>query len=407
MVDHVRTAGERHHDRGGPRYGRLKLAALVHDCHGFDARTESLAYFRLPIYILARCSAIPLSNRTALPSGHLLTEPAGHLPTESAGHPPTESVGLPAHRIRRPPAHQIRRSAVTVALLVAFLPSGATFIHTGSEGIGMSGLSLAATQLDRYSRHIIMEEIGPEGQQALLDARVLVIGAGGLGSPVIQYLAAAGVGTIGIADDDVVERSNLQRQIVHTDADVGRPKVDSAAEFVAAQNPDVTVERHPIRIDANAIGELLEEYAFVVDGSDNFATRYLVNDACTLAGIPFSHGAIYKFEGQVTTITDDGPCYRCIFPEAPPAGTVPDCATTGVLGVLPGTIGCIQATETVKWIIGAGDLLTGRLLVYDAMDMRFEEVPVRGTPDCPICGNDGIESIDEVTYEDRCRVGAD
>ncbi len=271
----------------------------------------------------------------------------------------------------------------------------------------MSGLSLAATQLDRYSRHIIMEEIGPEGQQALLDARVLVIGAGGLGSPVIQYLAAAGVGTIGIADDDVVERSNLQRQVVHTDADVGRPKVDSAAEFVAAQNPDVTVERHPIRIDADVIGELLEEYDFVVDGSDNFATRYLVNDACTLAGIPFSHGAIYKFEGQVTTITNDGPCYRCIFPEAPPAGTVPDCATTGVLGVLPGTIGCIQATETVKWIVGIGDLLTGRLLVYDAMDMRFEEVPVRGAPDCPICGDDGIESIDDVQYDGRCRVGAD
>ncbi|WP_433627940.1 SAMP-activating enzyme E1 [Halomicrococcus sp. NG-SE-24] len=270
------------------------------------------------------------------------------------------------------------------------------------------GLSLDATQLDRYSRHIIMDEVGTDGQAALLDASVLVVGAGGLGSPAIQYLAAAGVGTLGVADDDVVERSNLQRQVVHGDDDVGRPKVDSAAEFVADLNPDVTVERHQTRVEPGNVEELVDGYDFVVDATDNFRTRYLVNDACTLADVPFSHGAIYKFEGQVTTVTPGGPCYRCLFPEAPPEGMVADCASTGVLGVLPGTVGCVQATEAVKAVVGVGDLLEGRMLFYDAMAMSFEEVEYRQNPDCPVCGEDPIDSVADVDYaDDSCAVNAD
>jgi len=278
----------------------------------------------------------------------------------------------------------------------------------------MSGLSLDPTQLDRYSRHIIMDEVGPEGQQALLDAAVLVVGAGGLGAPVIQYLAAAGVGEVGIADDDEVELSNLQRQVIHGNDDVGRPKVESATDFVANLNPDVDVQAHETRVEPGNAEELIAEYDFVVDASDNFRTRYLVNDVCTLSGTPFSHGAIYKFEGQVTTFTTEGPCYRCLFPEAPPQGMVPDCASTGVLGVLPGTVGGIQATETVKHLLGAGELLDdgelldGRMVFYDAMDMSFEEVEFRQNPDCPICGDDPIDSVAEVEYaEEACPVNAD
>ena len=279
----------------------------------------------------------------------------------------------------------------------------------------MSDLNLDPTQLDRYSRHIIMEDIGPPGQKALLDTDVLVVGAGGLGSPVIQYLAAAGVGTLGIVDDDAVERSNLQRQIVHADADVGRPKVESAAEYVADLNPDVTVEPHETRLDAGNVEEMLAEYDFVVDASDNFETRFLVNDACTLAGVPFAHGAIFRFEGQITTFAGEGgPCYRCLFPEAPPAGTIPDCSEAGVLGVLPGTVGCIQATEAVKWILmDAGlienaELLDGRMVFYDAMDTTFEEIPVQQRPDCPVCGDDpAIASVHDVEYVDTCAIAAD
>ncbi|NEU57841.1 molybdopterin-synthase adenylyltransferase MoeB [Halorussus sp. MSC15.2] len=275
-------------------------------------------------------------------------------------------------------------------------------------------LSLDPTQLDRYSRHIIMDEVGPEGQQALLDAAVLVIGAGGLGAPVVQYLAAAGVGTLGVADDDEVELSNLQRQIIHGNDDVGRPKVESAADFVADLNPDVDVQTHEVRVEPDNVEDLVADYDFVVDATDNFRTRYLVNDACTLSGTPFSHGAIYKFEGQVTTFTTEGPCYRCLFPEAPPEGMVADCASTGVLGVLPGTIGNIQATETVKYLLceGAGldaaELLDGRMVFYDAMAMSFEEVEFRQNPDCPVCGDDPIETLSQVEYaEESCPVNAD
>ncbi|WP_254531828.1 SAMP-activating enzyme E1 [Natrinema gelatinilyticum] len=283
----------------------------------------------------------------------------------------------------------------------------------------MSDLRLDATQLDRYSRHVIMDEIGPEGQKRLLDGSVLTVGAGGLGSPAIQYLAAAGVGRLGIVDDDVVERSNLQRQIVHGDADVGRPKVESAADHVATLNPDIDVETHEMRVTADTVADLVADYDLVLDASDNFATRYLLNDHCVLTETPLSHGAIYRFEGQVTTFTNnrsnsdaDGeaspPCYRCIFPEAPEPGTVPDCATTGVLGVLPGTVGCIQATEVVKFLLETGSLLEGRLLMYDAMDMSFEEVPVESNPACPVCGDDPeIESVTDVAYEGTCEISAD
>ncbi|SIR67330.1 SAMP-activating enzyme E1 [Natronorubrum thiooxidans] len=287
----------------------------------------------------------------------------------------------------------------------------------------MSDLRLDATQLDRYSRHVIMDEIGPEGQQRLLEGSVLIVGAGGLGSPAIQYLAAAGVGRLGIVDDDVVERSNLQRQIVHGDDDVGRPKVESAADYVATLNPDIDVDTYQTRLTTDNVAELVAEYDIVLDASDNFATRYLLNDHCVLTGTPLSHGAIYRFEGQVTTFTndrggeasdsatsdgDEPPCYRCIFPEAPEPGTVPDCATTGVLGVLPGTVGCIQATEVVKYLLGKGESLEGRLLMYDAMGMTFETVEVLSNPECPVCGDDpAIESIEDVAYEGTCEISAD
>ncbi|WP_152040053.1 SAMP-activating enzyme E1 [Salinigranum salinum] len=266
-------------------------------------------------------------------------------------------------------------------------------------------LSLDATQLDRYSRHIIMDEVGPEGQKRLLDGSVLVVGAGGLGAPVIQYLAAAGVGRLGVVDDDVVERSNLQRQVIHADEDVGVPKTESARRFVERLNPDVTVETHETRLDRESVA-VVDDYDLVVDASDNFPTRYLLNDYTQLTETPLAHGAIYKFEGQVTTITPGGPCYRCLFPEAPEPGTVPDCATTGVLGVLPGTVGCIQATEAVKLLLGAGETLEGRLLFYDAMDMTFETVPYQRNPDCPVCGDDPIGSVAEVEYSGGCAVGS-
>ena len=275
--------------------------------------------------------------------------------------------------------------------------------------MNVSDLDLDPTQLDRYSRHIIMDDVGMEGQAALLDAEVLVLGAGGLGSPVIQYLSAAGVGTLGIADDDEVELSNLQRQVVHGEDDVGRKKVDSAAEYVAGLNPDVDVEKHELRVTADDVEGLVDGYDFVVDGTDNFQTRYLVNDACTLAGVPFSHGSMFKFEGQITTFAgaEESPCYRCMFPEAPPAGMVPDCATAGVLGALPGAVGCLQATETVKAIVGEGDLLDGRMVFFDALAMEFDTVEIPENDDCPVCGDDpAIDSVHDVEYTASCAIDA-
>ena len=266
-------------------------------------------------------------------------------------------------------------------------------------------LSLDADQLDRYSRHIIMDDVGPDGQAALLDASVLVVGAGGLGSPVLQYLAAAGVGHLTVVDDDRVELSNLQRQIIHGTDDVGRKKVDSAAEFIESLNPDITVETHDTRLTAENVVELVTPHDVVVDASDNFPTRFLLNDACVFADVPLSHGAVYRFEGQVTTFTGGQPCYRCLFPEAPPEGAVPDCATAGVLGVLPGTIGAIQATEVIKLLLDEGETLDGRLLVYDAHSLETHTVPISPSPDCPVCSeNARITSVADGDYTDRCVV---
>ncbi|MFW5938720.1 MAG: HesA/MoeB/ThiF family protein [Halanaeroarchaeum sp.] len=271
----------------------------------------------------------------------------------------------------------------------------------------MTNLDLDERRLDRYSRHIIMDGMGPAGQKALLDAEVLVVGAGGLGSPAIQYLAAAGVGTLHIVDDDVVERSNLQRQTIHRDADQGRPKVESAAEFVRELNPDVEVVPHEVEFTPENAESFVADKDYVVDCSDNFRTRYIVNDACTLAGVPFSHGAVVRYEGQVTTFEggDDSPCYRCLFPEAPPEGEVQDCATAGVLGAVPGTIGTLQATETIKGIMDVGERLDGRLLFYDAERMEFDEIEIRENPDCPVCGDDPeIDSLAEVEYVESCAI---
>jgi adenylyltransferase/sulfurtransferase len=266
---------------------------------------------------------------------------------------------------------------------------------------------LDPTQLDRYSRQVIMDEIGPEGQNRLLSARVLVVGAGGLGAPVVQYLAAAGVGTLVLVDDDVVERSNLHRQVIHGDADVGRAKVDSAAEFVAQLNPDVTVETHDQQLTTALAADIVPGCDAVVDGTDAFDAHYLCNDACSIASVPLSNGAISRFEGQVTTVTGDGPCYRCLFPSAPPAGTVPDCATAGVLGALPGTIGTLQATETLKLLLDIGAPLAGRVLVYDALGASVDELRFQRRPDCPVCGDaPAVETIAALDYGDRCRLSA-
>jgi molybdopterin/thiamine biosynthesis adenylyltransferase/rhodanese-related sulfurtransferase len=249
------------------------------------------------------------------------------------------------------------------------------------------GPELTALQKARYARHILLPQIGLEGQRRLANARVLVVGAGGLGSPALMYLAAAGVGTIGVADDDVVDASNLQRQVVHGVADVGRLKTESAAETVASINPLVTVVRHDLRLtSANAL-EILADYDVVLDGADNFASRYLVNDACVLLGLPHVWGSIYRFDGQVSVwFAGYGPCYRCVFPDPPPPDAVPSCATGGVLGVLCAAIGSVQVAEAVKLIVGQGDPLVGRLLVHDSLRQTWDSLTVRADPACPVCG---------------------
>jgi molybdopterin/thiamine biosynthesis adenylyltransferase len=242
-------------------------------------------------------------------------------------------------------------------------------------------------QIERYSRHIILKEVGGKGQQKLLGGKVLIIGAGGLGSPIALYLAAAGVGTIGIADADVVELSNLQRQIAHQTKDIGTAKVLSARDKMEAINPDVRVNTYHTWISAGNIRDIIDGYDFVIDGTDNFAAKFLINDACVLAGKPYSHGGILHFVGQTLTfIPGQSPCYRCIFPAPPPKDAIPACSQAGVLGVLPGVIGMLQATEALKYLLGMGELLTGRLLIYDALAMSFRTVKVRRNPRCPICG---------------------
>ena len=248
-------------------------------------------------------------------------------------------------------------------------------------------MALTESQIERYSRHIILKEVGGKGQQKLLDSKVLIIGAGGLGAPIALYLAAAGVGTIGIADADDVDLSNLQRQVIHFTLDIGKPKVISAKEKIEAINPDVQVRTYQEWINAANIMEIIKEYDFVVDGTDNFAAKFLINDACVLAGKPYSHGGILQFVGQtITVLPGQSTCYRCIFPTPPPKDAIPTCSQAGVIGVLPGVIGSIQATEAIKFLLGKGELLAGRILMYDALEMKFRDVEVNRNPKCPVCG---------------------
>jgi molybdopterin/thiamine biosynthesis adenylyltransferase/rhodanese-related sulfurtransferase len=263
---------------------------------------------------------------------------------------------------------------------------------------------LSNDEILRYSRHLIMPEVGMEGQQKLKAAKVLCIGAGGLGSPLALYLTAAGVGTLGIVDFDVVDYTNLQRQIIHSTADVGRKKLDSAAEKLKAINPYINLRTFDTRLtSANAL-ELFREFDIIADGTDNFPTRYLVNDACVLTGKPNVYGSIFRFEGQASVFaTEEGPCYRCLYPEPPPPGLVPSCAEGGVLGILPGLVGVIQATETIKLILGQGDPLIGRLLLVDALGMKFRELKLRKSPDCPVCGkNPTVTQL--IDYNEFCGI---
>jgi adenylyltransferase/sulfurtransferase len=263
---------------------------------------------------------------------------------------------------------------------------------------------LTNDEIKRYSRHLIMPEVGVEGQRKLKAARVLCIGAGGLGSPVGLYLAAAGVGRIGIVDFDIVDFSNLQRQVLHGTSDVGRPKLQSARERLTAINPGVQIDTFETALTSKNALDLFRDYDVVVDGSDNFPTRYLVNDACVLLRKPNAYGSIFRFEGQASVFgVPGGPCYRCLYPEPPPPGLVPSCAEGGVLGVLPGLIGIIQATETIKLILGAGQPLVGRLLLYDAFNMRFRELKLRRDPECPVCG-DRPSITQLIDYEQFCGI---
>ena len=280
-------------------------------------------------------------------------------------------------------------------------------IAGGSPAATETKLPLSHAEMLRYSRHLLLPEVGVSGQRKLKAARVLTVGAGGLGSPLSLYLAAAGVGTIGIVDFDLVDLTNLQRQIVHGTSTLGRSKLDSAEERLTDLNPNVKIERHETRLTSQNAMEILREYDIVVDGTDNFPTRYLVNDACVLLGKPNVYGSIFRFEGQASLFyAEHGPCYRCLYSEPPPPGLVPSCAEGGVLGVLPGIIGSIQALETIKWIIGAGNSLIGRLLLFDALKLRFRELELRKDPACPLCGtNPTIRDL--IDYEAFCGIGAE
>ncbi len=263
---------------------------------------------------------------------------------------------------------------------------------------------LTEEQIERYSRHILSKEVGGKGQQKLLSSKVLLVGAGGLGSPAALYLAAAGVGTLGIIDFDRVALSDLQRQILHTGKDLKKPKVDSAREKLSAINPDIKVIAYNERLTSKNALEIIKEYDVIVDGSDNFPTRYLVNDACVLLRKPNVHGSVLRFDGQVTVfMPGDGPCYRCLYPTPPPPGAVPSCAEAGVLGVLPGLIGSIQATEAIKILLNQGRSLKGRLLIYDALNLEFSEVSIKRNPNCPVCGDQpSIKAL--IDYEQFCNI---
>jgi len=266
---------------------------------------------------------------------------------------------------------------------------------------------LSLDEVRRYSRHLIIPDVGMTGQKRLKNAKVLCVGAGGLGSPALMYLAAAGVGTLGIIDFDVVDESNLQRQIIHGQSDVGRPKAQSARDSVREINPHVNVILHEERLDSSNVMQIFDQYDLIVDGTDNFATRYLVNDACVLLGKPYVWGSIYRFDGQASVFwAEHGPCYRCLYPEPPPPGMVPSCAEGGVLGVLCASIGSIQVTEAIKLITGIGDSLLGRLMVYDALEMEYRQVRIRKDPNCAVCGpNPTVTKL--IDYEAFCGVISD
>ena len=267
---------------------------------------------------------------------------------------------------------------------------------------GRPSHGLDSAELSRYARHLALPEVGKEGQIRLKSARVLVVGAGGLGSPLALYLAAAGIGTLGLVDFDDVDSTNLQRQILHGTKDVGRPKLDSARDRLADVNPNVNVVTYPVRLDSDNAMEILAGYDVVVDGTDNFPTRYLVNDACILSGKPNVYGSIFRWEGQVSVFgVPGGPCYRCLFREPPPPGLVPNCAEAGVLGVLPGVIGSLQALEVIKIVLGTGNTLSGRLLIFDALELSWREVGLRRNPDCPMCGDEPTQT-ELIDYEDFC-----
>ncbi len=263
-------------------------------------------------------------------------------------------------------------------------------------------MAFTKEQIGRYKRHLLLDEISFKGQEKLLASKVLCVGAGGLGSPALMYLAAAGVGTIGIADGDIVDASNLQRQIVHFTSDLGRPKVDSARQKLEAINPDVQVITHSEYLKAANIREIIAAYDFIVDGTDVFASKFLINDACILENKPFSHAGILRFEGQMMTVVPGkSRCYRCLFREPPPADSVPTCAEAGVLGVLPGVLGALQATEALKFLLGRGELLTDRLLTYDALTLRFREIRGRRNPACPVCGdNPTLTALSDIDTPD-------
>src|ERR1700678_1400723 len=263
---------------------------------------------------------------------------------------------------------------------------------------------LSNDEIARYSRHLILPEVGMEGQQKLKAAKVLCVGTGGLGAPLALYLAAAGVGTLGLVDFDTVDASNLQRQIIHSTATVGKLKVDSAEIMLKGLNPFMNVVKHHTMLTRSNALEIFKDYDVIADGTDNFPTRYLVNDACVLTGKPNAYGSIFRFEGQASVFaTEEGPCYRCLYPEPPPPGLVPSCAEGGVLGILPGLVGVIQATEVIKLILGKGDTLVGRLLLVDALNMRFRELKLRKNPECPVCGpNPTVTKL--IDYEQFCGI---
>src|SRR6266852_2096122 len=282
--------------------------------------------------------------------------------------------------------------------VVSIVPS----IAGGSAGVAAPPVTLTNEEILRYSRHLIMPEVGMDGQLKLKNAKVLLVGTGGLGAPLGLYLSAAGVGRIGLVDFDVVDFTNLQRQVIHGTKDVGRKKLDSAAETMLDINPNIRIDRYEVALTSENAFEILAPYDLIVDGTDNFPTRYLVNDACVLLKKPNVYGSIFRFEGQATVFAyEGGPCYRCLYPEPPPPGLVPSCAEGGVLGILPGMIGIVQATETVKLILGKGSPLVGRLLLYDALQMTFQEFKVRRNPKCPVCGdNPSVTKL--IDYEQFC-----